>query len=161
MFDEESFDEEGVITDFSSLPTKIEVSPTPTLRIHNIYPKSQMLGDPKSAVQTRSKVQQKSGAHALFNYIQKQQRNNHKDQHHCQEHNAVAQSQPSSSTLPVPSTSSPPVQSPPFIPTPTPIPASIPTPTPIPETEPEPIGHTFEEPSPAYQHFSPPQEQAQ
>ncbi|GKD96802.1 putative ribonuclease H-like domain-containing protein [Tanacetum coccineum] len=64
-----------------------------------------------------------------------------------QEHNAVAQSQPSSSTLPVPSTSSPPVQSPPFIPTPTPIPASIPTPTPIPETEPEPIGHTFEEPS--------------
>ncbi|GJT53153.1 putative ribonuclease H-like domain-containing protein [Tanacetum coccineum] len=88
-----------------------------------------------------------------------------------QEHHAVAQSQPSSSTLPVPSTSSPPVQSPPpiptptpipaSIPTPTPIPASIPTPTPIPETEPEPIGHTFEEPSPAHQHFSPPQEQAQ
>ncbi|GJT32117.1 putative ribonuclease H-like domain-containing protein [Tanacetum coccineum] len=82
-----------------------------------------------------------------------------------QEHHAVAQSQPSSSTLPAPSTSSPPVQSPPPIPaptpTPTPIPASIPTPTPIPETEPEPIGHTFEEPSPAHQHFSPPQEQAQ
>ncbi|GJW28295.1 putative ribonuclease H-like domain-containing protein, partial [Tanacetum coccineum] len=80
-----------------------------------------------------------------------------------QEHHVVAQSQPSSSTLPVPSTSSPPVQSPPPIPTPTPtpIPASIPTPTPIPETEPEPIGHTFEEPSPAHQHFSPPQEQAQ
>ncbi|GJR03722.1 hypothetical protein Tco_0526706 [Tanacetum coccineum] len=68
-----------------------------------------------------------------------------------QEHHVVAQSQPSSSTLPVPSTSSPPVQSPP----------PIPTPTPIPETEPEPIGHTFEEPSPAHQHFSPPQEQAQ
>ncbi|GKA35286.1 hypothetical protein Tco_0721777 [Tanacetum coccineum] len=64
-----------------------------------------------------------------------------------QEHHVVAQSQPSSSTLPVPSTSSPPVQSPP----------PIPTPTPIPETEPEPIGHTFEEPSPAHQHFSPPQ----
>ncbi|GKA66686.1 putative ribonuclease H-like domain-containing protein, partial [Tanacetum coccineum] len=79
------------------------------------------------------------------------------------EHHAVAQSQQSSSTLLVPSTSSPPVQSPPPIPTPTPtpIPASIPTPTPIPETEPEPIGHTFEEPSPAHQHFSPPQEQAQ
>ncbi|GKD60359.1 hypothetical protein Tco_1297868, partial [Tanacetum coccineum] len=68
----------------------------------------------------------------------------------------VAQSQPSSSTLPVPSTSSPPVQS-----TPTHIPASIPTPTPIPETKPELIGHTFEEPSPAYQHFSPLQEHAQ
>ncbi|GJR63550.1 putative ribonuclease H-like domain-containing protein [Tanacetum coccineum] len=83
IFDEASYDEEGVITDFNSLPTEIEVSPTPTLRIHNIHPKSQILGDPKSAVQTRSKVQQKSGAHALFSFIQKQQRNNHKDQQHC------------------------------------------------------------------------------
>ncbi|GJZ92352.1 putative RNA-directed DNA polymerase [Tanacetum coccineum] len=74
---------EGVITDFNSLPTEIEVSPAPTLRIHNIHPKSQILGDPKSAVQTQSKVQQKSGAHALFSFIQKQQRNNHKDQQHC------------------------------------------------------------------------------
>ncbi|GKE64296.1 hypothetical protein Tco_1518457, partial [Tanacetum coccineum] len=93
----------------------------------------------------------------------------------CQEHHVVAQSQPTSSTLPVPSASSPPVKSPPPtstptpthiptsipIPTPTPIPASIPTPTPIPETEPEPFEHTFEEPSPDLQHFSPPQEQAQ
>ncbi|GJV16603.1 hypothetical protein Tco_1361926 [Tanacetum coccineum] len=55
IFDEASYDEEGVITDFNSLPTEIEVSPTPTLRIHNIHPKSQILGDPKSAVQTRSK----------------------------------------------------------------------------------------------------------
>ncbi|GKC65483.1 putative ribonuclease H-like domain-containing protein [Tanacetum coccineum] len=81
--DEASYDEEGVITDFNSLPTEIEVSPTPTLRIHNIHPKSQILGDPKSAVQTRSKVQNKSGAHALLSHIQKQQRNNHKDQQHC------------------------------------------------------------------------------
>ncbi|GJT80131.1 putative ribonuclease H-like domain-containing protein [Tanacetum coccineum] len=80
IFDEASYDEEGLITDFNSLPTEIEVSPTPTLRIHNIHPKSQILGDPKSAVQTRSKVQQKSGARALLNYIQRQQRNNHKDQ---------------------------------------------------------------------------------
>ncbi|GKA43208.1 putative ribonuclease H-like domain-containing protein [Tanacetum coccineum] len=83
IFDEASYDEEGVITNFNSLPTEIEVSPTPTLRIHNIHPKSQILGDPKSVVQTRSKVQQKSGAHALFSFIQKQQRNNHKVQHHC------------------------------------------------------------------------------
>ncbi|GJT93651.1 putative ribonuclease H-like domain-containing protein [Tanacetum coccineum] len=83
VFDEASYDEEGVITDFNSLPTEIEVRPTPTLRIHNIHPKSQILGDPKSAVQTRSKVQQKSGSHVLFSYIQKQQRNNHKDQQHC------------------------------------------------------------------------------
>ncbi|GJW58936.1 putative ribonuclease H-like domain-containing protein [Tanacetum coccineum] len=80
IFDEASYDEEGVITDFNSLPTEIEVSPTPTLRIHNILPKSQILGDLKSAVQTRSKVQHKSEAHALFSFIQKQQRNNHKDQ---------------------------------------------------------------------------------
>ncbi|GKB69847.1 hypothetical protein Tco_0931259 [Tanacetum coccineum] len=66
-----------------------------------------------------------------------------------QEHPDVAQSQPSSSTIPVPS--------------PPPITAPIPesTPTPIPETDPEPMEHTFEEPSPAHQHFSPPQEHAQ
>ncbi|GJV24369.1 hypothetical protein Tco_1377064 [Tanacetum coccineum] len=74
-----------------------------------------------------------------------------------QEHPDVAQSQPSSSTIPVPSTSLPPVQSPP--PITAPIPAS--TPTPIPETDPEPMEHTFEEPSSAHQHFSPPQEHAQ
>ncbi|GJW49382.1 hypothetical protein Tco_0090733 [Tanacetum coccineum] len=83
IFDEASYDEEGMITDFNSLLIEIEVSPTPTLRIHNIHPKSQILGGPKSAMQTRSKVQHKSGAHALFSFIQKQQRNNHKDQQHC------------------------------------------------------------------------------
>ncbi|GJU75951.1 putative ribonuclease H-like domain-containing protein [Tanacetum coccineum] len=83
IFDEASYDEESVIPDFNSLPTEIEVSPTPTFRIHNIHPKSQILSDPKSAVQTRSKVQQKLGAHALISYLQKQQRNNHKDQQHC------------------------------------------------------------------------------
>ncbi|GJX50673.1 ribonuclease H-like domain-containing protein [Tanacetum coccineum] len=74
----------------------------------------------------------------------------------CQEHHAVTPSQPSSSTLPVPTTSSPPVQSPPPIPTPIPTPTPTPTPTPIPATEPAPFEHTFEEPSPVHQHFSPP-----
>ncbi|GJX75112.1 putative ribonuclease H-like domain-containing protein, partial [Tanacetum coccineum] len=55
IFDEASYDEEGIVTDINSLPTVIEVSPTPTLRIHNIHPKSKILGDPKSDVQTRSK----------------------------------------------------------------------------------------------------------
>ncbi|GJX10619.1 ribonuclease H-like domain-containing protein [Tanacetum coccineum] len=55
IFDEASYDEEGVVTDFNSLPTEIEVNPTPTLRIHNIHPKSEILGDLKSVVQTRSK----------------------------------------------------------------------------------------------------------
>ncbi|GJY82730.1 putative ribonuclease H-like domain-containing protein [Tanacetum coccineum] len=65
IFDEASYDEEGVITDFNSLPTEIEVSPTPTLRIHSIHPKSQILGDPKSAVQTRSKEEPKKIVEAL------------------------------------------------------------------------------------------------
>ncbi|GKD29496.1 hypothetical protein Tco_1240274, partial [Tanacetum coccineum] len=49
IFDEASYDEEGVITGFNCLPIEIEVSPTPTLRIHKIHLKSQILGDPKSA----------------------------------------------------------------------------------------------------------------
>ncbi|GKG33935.1 hypothetical protein Tco_0434094, partial [Tanacetum coccineum] len=39
FFDEASYDEEDVITEFNSLPTEIEVSPTPILRIHSIHPK--------------------------------------------------------------------------------------------------------------------------
>ncbi|GJY38734.1 hypothetical protein Tco_0425098 [Tanacetum coccineum] len=50
---------------FHNLPTEIKVSPTPTLRIHNIYLKSQILGDPKSAVQTRSKEEPKKISEAL------------------------------------------------------------------------------------------------
>ncbi|GJV68234.1 putative ribonuclease H-like domain-containing protein, partial [Tanacetum coccineum] len=53
IFDEASYDEDGVITDFNSLPTEIEVSPTPTLRIHNIHPKSQILGDPNKETITK------------------------------------------------------------------------------------------------------------
>ncbi|GJT19623.1 putative ribonuclease H-like domain-containing protein [Tanacetum coccineum] len=83
IFDAASYDEEGVVTDFNNLPTEVAVSPIPTLRIHNIHPQSQILGDPKSSVQTRSRVQKHSGAHALVSYVQKQQRNNHKDQQHC------------------------------------------------------------------------------
>ncbi|GJT03250.1 putative ribonuclease H-like domain-containing protein [Tanacetum coccineum] len=83
IFDAASYDEEGVVTDFNNLPTEVAISPIPTIRIHNIHPQSQILGDPKSSVQTRSRVQQHSEAHALVSYVQKQQRNNHKDQQHC------------------------------------------------------------------------------
>ncbi|GJT85947.1 putative ribonuclease H-like domain-containing protein [Tanacetum coccineum] len=48
--------EEGMVHDFNNLPTEVAVSPIPTLRIHNIHPQSQILGDPKSSVQTRSRV---------------------------------------------------------------------------------------------------------
>ncbi|GKC50422.1 putative ribonuclease H-like domain-containing protein, partial [Tanacetum coccineum] len=58
----------------------INVSPIPTLRIHKDYPKDQILGDPKSAVQTRGKNQKDSSAQqALVSYISKQNRTNHKD----------------------------------------------------------------------------------
>ncbi|GKA76599.1 hypothetical protein Tco_0783060 [Tanacetum coccineum] len=80
IFDEASYDDEGMVYDFNNIPTEVAVSPIPTLRIHNIHPQSQILGDPKSSVQTRSRVQQNSGSHALVSYVQKQQRNNHKDQ---------------------------------------------------------------------------------
>ncbi|GJY83274.1 putative ribonuclease H-like domain-containing protein [Tanacetum coccineum] len=83
IFDEASYDDEGMVYDFNNLPTEVAVSPIPTLRIHNIHPQSQILGDPKSSVQTRSRVQQHSGVHALVSDVQKQQRNNHKDQQHC------------------------------------------------------------------------------
>ncbi|GKB20311.1 putative ribonuclease H-like domain-containing protein [Tanacetum coccineum] len=65
IFNEASYDEEGMVHDFNNLPTEVAVSPIPTLRIYNIHPQSQILGDPKSYVQTRSRVKQTSGAHAL------------------------------------------------------------------------------------------------
>ncbi|GJR83034.1 putative ribonuclease H-like domain-containing protein [Tanacetum coccineum] len=65
IFDEASYDDEGMVNDFNNLPTEVAVSPIPTLRIHNIHLQSLILGDPKSSVQTRSRVQQHSGAHAL------------------------------------------------------------------------------------------------
>jgi hypothetical protein len=83
LFTEASYDEEEVITDFNNLPTEVDVSPVPTLRIHNAHPMSQILGNPKSAVQTRRQIQQQIGSHALISFIQKQQRINHKDQQHC------------------------------------------------------------------------------
>ncbi|GKG34745.1 ribonuclease H-like domain-containing protein, partial [Tanacetum coccineum] len=41
-----------------------------TSRIHSIHPTTQILGDPTSAVQTRSKVNKSFGAHAFVTYIQ-------------------------------------------------------------------------------------------
>ncbi|GJT57623.1 putative ribonuclease H-like domain-containing protein [Tanacetum coccineum] len=65
IFDEDFYDDEGLVHDFNNLPIEVAVSPIPTLRIHNNHPQSQILGDPKSSMQTRSKVQQTSRAHAL------------------------------------------------------------------------------------------------
>nr|GEW74556.1 retrovirus-related Pol polyprotein from transposon TNT 1-94 [Tanacetum cinerariifolium] len=66
IFTNSSYDDEGVVTDFNNLETTMNVSPTPTTRIHTIHPKTQILKDYISAVQTRSKVKKNFEAHALF-----------------------------------------------------------------------------------------------
>ncbi|GKC85450.1 putative ribonuclease H-like domain-containing protein [Tanacetum coccineum] len=83
IFTNASYDDEGAVADFTNLETIVNVSPIPTSRIHSVHPSTQILGDPKSTVQTRSKVNKSSGAHAFVSYIQKQRRNNHKDFQHC------------------------------------------------------------------------------
>ncbi|GJV91848.1 putative ribonuclease H-like domain-containing protein [Tanacetum coccineum] len=82
IFTNASYDYEGAVADFTNLESTVNVSPIPTLRIHSIHPSTQILGDPKSTVQTRSKVNKSSEAHAFISYIQKQKRNNHKDFQH-------------------------------------------------------------------------------
>ncbi|GJU80600.1 putative ribonuclease H-like domain-containing protein [Tanacetum coccineum] len=83
IFTNASYDDEGAVADFTNLESTVNVSPIPTSRIHSIHPTTQILGDPKSAVQTRSKVHKSSRAYAFVSYIQKQRRNNHKDFQHC------------------------------------------------------------------------------
>ncbi|GJS22122.1 putative ribonuclease H-like domain-containing protein [Tanacetum coccineum] len=83
IFINASYDDEGVVADFTNLETIVNVSPIPTSRINSIRLSTLILGDPNSAVQTRSKVTKSSGAHAFVSYIQKQRRNNHKDFQHC------------------------------------------------------------------------------
>nr|GEU85298.1 ribonuclease H-like domain, reverse transcriptase, RNA-dependent DNA polymerase [Tanacetum cinerariifolium] len=54
------------LEDFYSSPkTTLNVSLTPTIRIHTIHLKTQILRDPMSAVQTRRKVNKNFEAHAL------------------------------------------------------------------------------------------------
>ncbi|GKB18220.1 putative ribonuclease H-like domain-containing protein, partial [Tanacetum coccineum] len=81
-----AYDDEdmGAEADFNNMDNTIDVSPIPTLRIHKDHPKGQILGDPKSAVQTRGKIQKASSAQqALVSYIYKQNRTNHKDHQNC------------------------------------------------------------------------------
>ncbi|GKA37505.1 putative ribonuclease H-like domain-containing protein [Tanacetum coccineum] len=59
-----AYDDEnvGAVADFNNMDDTINVSPIPTLRIHKNHLKDQILGDPKSAVQTRGKIQKASSA---------------------------------------------------------------------------------------------------
>ncbi|GJR25651.1 putative ribonuclease H-like domain-containing protein [Tanacetum coccineum] len=83
IFTTSSYDNEGAVADFTNLETVVNVSPIPTSRIHSTHPKALILGDPNSAVQTRSKLHKSFRAHAFVSYVQKQRRNNHKDFQHC------------------------------------------------------------------------------
>ncbi|GKB48176.1 hypothetical protein Tco_0898929 [Tanacetum coccineum] len=83
IFTNSSYDDEGAVADFTNLETVVNVSPIPTSRIISSHPSALILGDPTLAVQTRSKVNKSSGAHAFVSYVQKQRRNNHKDFQHC------------------------------------------------------------------------------
>ncbi|GJY37950.1 putative ribonuclease H-like domain-containing protein [Tanacetum coccineum] len=56
----------GEVADFTNLETVVNVSPIPTSRINSIHPSTLILGDPQSAVQTKSKVSKSFGAHAFF-----------------------------------------------------------------------------------------------
>nr|GEY33153.1 hypothetical protein [Tanacetum cinerariifolium] len=69
IFTDSSYDDDSVVTDFNNLETTVTVSPTPTTRIHTIHPKTQILRNPLSAVQTKSKVHKNSEAHALKVWI--------------------------------------------------------------------------------------------
>ncbi|GJU12752.1 putative ribonuclease H-like domain-containing protein [Tanacetum coccineum] len=73
----------GAEADFNNMEPSTVVSPIPTTRIHSIHPKNQIIGDPKSAVQTRGMSKKNSGEHAMISYIQKQRRTNHKDFQNC------------------------------------------------------------------------------
>ncbi|GJZ69748.1 putative ribonuclease H-like domain-containing protein [Tanacetum coccineum] len=83
IFTHSSYDDEGAEADFTNLETVVNVSPIPTSRVNPSHPSTLILGDPTSAVQTRSKVNKSSEAHAFVSYVQKQRRNNHKDFHLC------------------------------------------------------------------------------
>ncbi|GJU27524.1 putative ribonuclease H-like domain-containing protein [Tanacetum coccineum] len=81
IFTHSSYDDEGAVADFTNLETVVNVSPIPTSRINPSHPSELILGDPTSAVQTRSKLNKSSETHAFVSYVQKQRRTNHKDFH--------------------------------------------------------------------------------
>ncbi|GJR73813.1 putative ribonuclease H-like domain-containing protein [Tanacetum coccineum] len=83
IFTNASYDDEGAVADFTNLETTVNFSLIPTSKIHSIHPTTQILRDPTSVVQIRSKVNKSPGAHTFVSYVQKQRRNNHKDFQHC------------------------------------------------------------------------------
>ncbi|GKB03106.1 hypothetical protein Tco_0831195 [Tanacetum coccineum] len=58
----EAYDDKdvGAEADFNIMDNTIDVNPIPTLRVHKDHPKGQIIGDPKSVVQTRGMIQKAS-----------------------------------------------------------------------------------------------------
>nr|GEU44287.1 hypothetical protein [Tanacetum cinerariifolium] len=73
----------GVEADFNNMESSSVISPIPTHRVYIDHPKDQILGNPKSTVQTRGMAKKSSGAHAFVSYIRKQRRTNYKDYENC------------------------------------------------------------------------------
>ncbi|GJZ56304.1 hypothetical protein Tco_0611497 [Tanacetum coccineum] len=73
----------GAEADFNNMELSTIVNPIPLTRVHSIQPKDQIIGDPRSAVQTKGMTKKSFREHAMISYIQKQRRTNHKDFQNC------------------------------------------------------------------------------
>ncbi|MCO6517110.1 MAG: hypothetical protein J6586_11585, partial [Snodgrassella sp.] len=87
---DDELDQEGIFSDsnedpdLTNLEDNLEVSPTPTLRIHKTHPATNIIGPSSSGVLTRTKAKNMSQQHtSLLSFIYKQNRVNHKDQKLC------------------------------------------------------------------------------
>ncbi|GKA72148.1 putative ribonuclease H-like domain-containing protein, partial [Tanacetum coccineum] len=84
-FDDKNSSNHDSETDFNNMDNTIDVSSTPTLRIHKNHPPSQIIGPSTAGVQTRRKVKEGTFTQhqALLSFVYKQNRTNHKDQQTC------------------------------------------------------------------------------
>ncbi|GJR43759.1 putative ribonuclease H-like domain-containing protein [Tanacetum coccineum] len=82
--DENKESEEEIDLDLNNMDNTIDVSSSSTLRIHKNHPQSQIIGPTASGVKTRKQLQgTPTPNQALFSFICKQNRTNHKDQQTC------------------------------------------------------------------------------
>ncbi|GKE89446.1 putative ribonuclease H-like domain-containing protein, partial [Tanacetum coccineum] len=76
-YDNDDLDADQVVgaeADFNNMEPSTVVSPIPITRVHSIHPKNQIIGDSRSAVQTRGMSKKNSGEYAMISYIRKQRR---------------------------------------------------------------------------------------
>ncbi|GJW50006.1 ribonuclease H-like domain, reverse transcriptase, RNA-dependent DNA polymerase [Tanacetum coccineum] len=85
-FDDENTDnEEDGVPNYNNMDHTIDVNSTPTHRIYNNHPQSQIIGKSTAGVLTRRKLKEGDSVQhqALLSFIYKQNRTNHKDQQTC------------------------------------------------------------------------------